>query len=147
MKRATTRRGVLLLASMLVAIVVSAGVALAATINCSGGGALCRGTTVADNISGSTGKDSIFAYGGSDLVAADLGADRIRGAAGNDTIGDGPIRDQSYDVIIAGTGNDKVNTNNTPGRRDYIDCGAGRDTLIADRGIDRQRGCERIFVR
>jgi Ca2+-binding RTX toxin-like protein len=141
-----TSRGVLLLASMLVAVVLFAGVALAATINCAGGGTLCRGTTAADDIQGSSGRDNIYAYGGSDQVGGGSGRDRIRSASGRDTIGDGPLREQSKDVIYAGTGNDKISTNNEPGSTDIVYCGSGFDTLIGD-GIDRQNSCERRFVR
>jgi hypothetical protein len=39
----------------------------------------------------------------------------------------------------AGAGNDTIHARN--GRRDTIDCGAGRDTVWADR-IDRLAHCE-----
>jgi Ca2+-binding RTX toxin-like protein len=146
MKKGTSR-GVLLLASMLVAVVLFAGVALAATINCAGGGTLCRGTTTADDIQGSSGRDSIYAYGGSDSVGGGSGADTIRGGPGRDSIWQGNLREKNTDVIYAGTGDDKVNTNNKRSYKDYAYCGKGFDTLIADPRIDRENSCERIFVR
>jgi dipeptidyl aminopeptidase/acylaminoacyl peptidase len=45
------------------------------------------------------------------------------------------------DVILAGTGNDRVHAND--GHTDRVDCGPGYDTVWADRS-DRLRGCERI---
>jgi hypothetical protein len=47
--------------------------------------------------------------------------------------------------VIAGPGNDVVNCRNRRGG-DVIDCGSGRDRVVADRG-DVIRRCERITRR
>ncbi|HZT92004.1 MAG TPA: hypothetical protein VFA05_08200 [Gaiellaceae bacterium] len=60
----------------------------------------------------------------------------ITGTAGADVI-DGTAN--GGDVIAAGPGDDVVHAKN--GRRDTVDCGAGRDTVYADR-TDRLRRCE-----
>jgi hypothetical protein len=43
--------------------------------------------------------------------------------------------------VLAGAGRDRVNASDS--RRDTVSCGAGRDTVTADRR-DQLRGCERV---
>ena len=138
MTKATTKSGVFLLALMLAVLVVFSGVALAKVI---------KGTNGQDRLIGTNGFDRINGYGGADFIDGGLGGDRLTGGRGNDTMYDGPIRDRSKDVIVASAGNDTVNIANKPNSRDIAYCGGGFDTLIADRRIDRQSGCERIRIR
>jgi Ca2+-binding RTX toxin-like protein len=134
MKTATTRRGVLLLASMLVALVVFAGVALAAVRN---------GTDGDDKLIGTEGFDILRGHGGSDFLNGKRGADRLVGGPQADAIWDGPLSDQRTDYIYAGAGNDRIDTNNEPDHKDVIECGIGRDTIVSGDPQDLvQGGCE-----
>jgi hypothetical protein len=77
------------------------------------------GTARSDRLGGTSGRDSICALAGGDVIHAGAGRDRIEGGSGADSI---YARD---------------------GERDTIDCGAGRDTVRADR-IDKLTRCERV---
>jgi Ca2+-binding RTX toxin-like protein len=117
------RRGVLLLTSIVVMVVVGAGVALAANISCAGGGKGCLGTNQADVITGSSDIDIITAAGSADTVNAAGSADEVYGDSGGDTLnggngndyleggrGDNVARGQAgdFDVVnvVDGDGND-----------------------------------------
>lgn len=71
-----------------------------------------RGTPYADRLYGRGGRDTIYGLGGNDLLVGGAQVDSISGAAGDDVI---QARDRERDTVI---------------------CGAGRDTVLADR-IDR----------
>ena len=62
------RRTILLLSTMMLALLLASGVALAANITCQGGP--CVGTEQNDRITGSQLEDEIQALGGRDLVSA-----------------------------------------------------------------------------
>jgi Ca2+-binding RTX toxin-like protein len=119
-----TRRGVLLLASMLVMLVVVGGVAWAATL---------VGNDGPNTMKGTNGPDRIDGRGGGDWINGRGGADRMWGARGSDTIIDGSRGETYKDRISAGPGNDIINTNNTRNIRDVVTCGSGFDKWIADR--------------
>ena len=77
------RRVMLIVATMLAALLVASGAALAAkAISCKGGGARCVGTDGADEITGTNGKDIIIAGAGRDLIDARGGEDRVRAGGG-----------------------------------------------------------------
>ena len=62
-------RTAILLLTVMVALLVGSGVALAAVISCpTGPGGECRGTRFADQITGTMGVDQIYALGGDDAV-------------------------------------------------------------------------------
>jgi hypothetical protein len=84
------------------------------------------GTSGADTIDAGAGNDVVFAGAGNDVVRGGRGADELSGGAGNNVIDGGPGRD----VIEGGSGSDVVHARD--GERDYISCGAGRDTVVAD---------------
>jgi Ca2+-binding RTX toxin-like protein len=114
---------------------------------------LC-GLAGADVVTGLAGDDVLFgdqcggrraAGDGDDRVTGGPGNDRLFGAGGADVLTGGPGRDTlnggpGHDRLAAGPGVDRVNAKD--GNRDRIDCGAGRDTVRADR-VDRVKGCER----
>ena len=82
----------------------------------------CRiaGTRGADNLRGTSLRDILHGLGGDD---------RIAGRGGNDDLFGGP----GDDSLLA-----------RDGRTDHLDCGPGRDSVVADR-IDRvSRSCERV---
>ena len=91
-----------------------------------------------DRLSGGEGKDSLFGGDGHDSLSGGNGNDRLAGGAGNDRINGG----QGANSYSGGSGNDTIVTAN--GRRETIDCGAGRrDSVRADR-TDTVRNCETV---
>jgi hypothetical protein len=79
-----------------------------------------RGRAAADRVKGLAGNDCLFGDGGADRIVGGAGSDRISGGAGNDVI-------RAKD-----------------GTRDVIRCGAGRDTVVADRSDKVRKDCERV---
>jgi len=97
-----------------------------------------HGVSGNDRLSGSRGRDSINGGSGRDRIAGGSSADRISGDRGNDRL-DG---NSGSDRINGNSGNDRIGARD--GKRDRINCGTGRDTVIADR-IDRvAHNCERV---
>jgi Tol biopolymer transport system component len=100
-----------------------------------------------DRIEGRGGNDQIDAGGADDTVVGGAGDDRIEGRAGNDRIDAGPADDTVVggtgdDRIIAGSGRDVVFVRDR--RRDVVDCGAGRDTVVADAADVITSTCETV---
>ena len=90
----------------------------------------CRAGTTADGEVGvgTVGRDTLRGTRGKDFLCGLAGNDRVVGGGGEDVLQGGA----GADVILA-----------RDGRRDLVDCGAGRDTVQADR-VDRLASCERI---
>jgi Ca2+-binding RTX toxin-like protein len=107
------------------------------TITGGAGDDLLAGGPGADTVEGQRGADDIDGGDGDDRLAGGFGADRILGGAGADTIDGG----QERSSIQGGPGDDRVSSSN--GVRDSVDCGAGNDRVLADRG-DSLRGCESV---
>ncbi len=124
-----------MLVSMLVALMIGSGVAMAAVLN---------GTSGSDRLVGTAFSDIIRGYAGRDYIDGRGSADRLVGGPNADVIIDGPLREQATDFIYAGGGRDRINTNNSPNHRDVIRCGFGFDTVVAADPIDQVRNCERI---
>jgi Ca2+-binding RTX toxin-like protein len=113
---------------------------------------LLNGTPRADRICGLLGNDRINGLGGNDTLFGDAcgkvrkvgaaavkdGNDTLRGGKGNDKLtGGGGVN--KYD---GGPGNDTINARN--GKRETVNCGAGkRDKATVDRR-DRVKGCEKV---
>ena len=102
-----------------------------------------------DDLAGGGGPDRILAGEGDDVVGGDRGNDRIEGGAGNDRLDGGPEKDilvggPGRNSYLAGPGNDVVEAAN--GVRETVNCGTGRDRVVADR-LDRVRQCERVVRR
>ncbi len=116
------------------------------------------GTPAADRIStlggndvvdGAGGDDCILGGDGNDVLRGGAGADEISGGAGNDVIDGGAGDDiitggAGRDTISAGDGNDTVDV--ADGEVDVVDCGAGVDTVVADRA-DVLIHCENVTRR
>jgi len=96
------------------------------------------GTSEADAINAGAGNDVVFAGAGNDVVRGGAGADELSGGVGGDMIDGGP----GSDVIEAGSGSDVVHARD--GVRDSVSCGAGRDTVVADRIDLVSADCERV---
>ena len=100
-----------------------------------------------DRINGGSSNDVISAGSSNDRAAGDQGNDRVSGNSGNDTLFGNSGRDRliggsGSDRISGGSGNDSVSARD--GRRDRINCGAGRDRVVADRRDVVSRNCERV---
>lgn len=95
----------------------------------------------ADKLYGGLGNDTMDGGAGNDYLSGGGGSDHIIGGSGNDTVIGGP---NGGDRISAGTGADKVSSRNK--RKDVVDCGAGRDSVTADK-VDVLRNCERVTRR
>jgi Ca2+-binding RTX toxin-like protein len=133
-----TRRGVSLLASMLVMLVVVGGVAWAVTKVGDNGPNKINGTGNNDKLRGLAGNDRLNGLGG---------ADQMWGDSGHDTLLDGQTVEKSTDRLYGGRGNDFFNTDNNPNHKDIVYCGPGFDTWRADPN-DRYVGgrCEDVRV-
>ncbi|WP_228430526.1 hypothetical protein [Baekduia soli] len=94
----------------------------------------------ADRLDGASGDDRMAGGPGDDRLVAGRGNDRLSGGPGDDTLLPGPGRDR----VLAGGGADTVGARD--GTRDVVDCGAGRDTVRADRR-DHLIGCEKVTRR
>ena len=103
-------------------------------------GKTIKGTAKADRLTGTAGADTIHGNGGNDRISGGAGADKLYGDAGSDTINPGAGRDSAY----GGAGSDTIQARD--GERDVIDCGAGRDTVVADK-TDTVKGCETVKKR
>jgi CSLREA domain-containing protein len=81
-----------------------------------------------DRLFGGAGQDSLIGGGGDDLLDGGGGDDRLAGGAGRN-------------VYRGGAGKDTILARN--GKRESIDCGAGKDRATVDRA-DRVKGCETV---
>ena len=112
------RKGtILLLATVVTALVLGGGAALAAGDSCKDDP--CYGSVGADVLVGTNRGETILLFAGNDFVDALKGRDAVYGGRGNDRI----------DVV--------------DGYRDTVDCGRGRaDTVHYDLVLDTIKGCE-----
>lgn len=120
MKRPT----LLVLTTMAAALVLTGGVALAASISCpTGAGNLCVGTNRADSLTGTLRKDDLQAGGGNDTVRARAGNDRLEGGRGDDTI-KGGMGDDTF-VFTARWERDILNDSSGAGTLDFSALASG----------------------
>jgi Ca2+-binding RTX toxin-like protein len=148
------KRTMLLIASMMPALLVAAGVALAqdgvqkvCNTNCYGTDRddQLSGTANPNIIKGRKGADQIEGNGGKDILNGNLGADAVYGDNGEDKVyggGDNDYMQGGYksDHIGTGSGNDVVAAKD--GFRDQIYCGSGFDRVYVNRS-DVLHGCEK----
>jgi Ca2+-binding RTX toxin-like protein len=111
-----------------------------------------------DRMSGGPGVDYLLGNGGADVLLGGPGRDRLRGSAGDDALSGGPGPDRlagdggsdrlvggrGPDLISGGSGRDDVVARD--GRRDRVDCGAGRDRARID-AKDHVHACETLRPR
>jgi hypothetical protein len=145
-----------------VAALLAAGLALpaaAAVINGTGGADVLVGTSRADTIHGYRGNDVLRGKVGADHLYGGRGADRLypgddaqtdvlRGGPGPDVI-NARIKphERGRDRVYAGGGNDTVRLVEVWGwYTPYVDCGPGKDTLMAPHRMIRSTGCERVVL-
>ncbi|MGI8909603.1 MAG: hypothetical protein ACR2JR_03485 [Rubrobacteraceae bacterium] len=102
-------------------LALSAGVALAATINCTGG--LCEGTDKKDTLFGVSGFDEINGKGGADKIFGKSGDDILRGDFNSN-----PSAVEGDDEVYGGAGKDFLLGE---GGDDLLNGGKGRDFIDA----------------
>jgi Ca2+-binding RTX toxin-like protein len=130
--------GVILVAMFLV-MSLSPGPALAALplIVGTNGGERIAGTNQAEEIRGLGGSDEISDGFGKDLAFGGMGGDNLIGTGG----------DTSVDRFYGGRGNDIFQPRDVPAVKDIVSCGAGTDTVYADKADVMASDCERKRVR
>ena len=96
------------------------------------------GTAGPNTLRGSARADTLRGLGGNDSLYGLAGNDRLFGGSGNDRLFGGTGRD----LLDGGTGNDVISARDR--NRDTIRCGAGRDTVTADRIDAVARDCETV---
>jgi Ca2+-binding RTX toxin-like protein len=101
-------------------------------------GVVRNGRAGADRLAGTPFADTLRGLGGNDVLRGLGGNDRLEGGSGDDRLVGGP----GSDVLLGGAGNDTIEARD--GRRDVVRCGAGRDTVVADRIDSVARDCERV---
>jgi hypothetical protein len=125
-KRGGYMRRIVAMLSAMMMVVLAAGVAFAAEVDCTTDP--CLGTRGDDEIHGTENSDTIRALAGDDFVFSALGDDTI-------------YLDNGKDRADGDSGNDTIDAED--GNVDYIDCGEGRkDTVYYDVGIDTVTNCE-----
>lgn len=87
-------------------------------------GSILLGSSLAQNLFGTSDDDFIFAFGRDDLLKGGAGKDWLFGGSGNDGLKGGAGKD----VLYGGRGNDDLNG------------GAGNDMLYGGKGDDRLEG-------
>ena len=95
---------------------------------------------------GNAGEDKLIGGGIGDQLYGGGGKDLLRGRHGAGVLNGGSRADRIFAVssgtLIQGhTGNDQIHARN--GRRDWIECGPGRDRATTDRHEEHLSGCER----
>ena len=115
---------------------------------------ILSGTRQAEQISGLGGGDQINGGGGADLVKGGLGSDELSDGLGRDTVYGGAgvdnligYGDTSVDYFYAGGGDDTVQSRDIPAVKDVVSCGAGADTIYADKVDVVSYNCEHVRTR
>lgn len=91
-----------------------------------------------DKLNGNDGNDTLFGGPGNDSLKGGKGKDKVFGGRGNDKLTGGA----GVNRYKGGAGKDTINAKN--GKRETVNCGAGRrDKATVDRR-DKVRGCEKV---
>ncbi|PLS87220.1 MAG: hypothetical protein CYG60_03070 [Actinobacteria bacterium] len=98
------RKTISLVASVASAVLIAGGVALAATLQGTGGDDVLVGTTSGDVMIPYGGNDTVYGGEGNDDVRHSFGDDAIKGGPGNDTLRGG----RGSDAIYGGPGKDLI---------------------------------------
>ena len=115
-----------------------------------------NGSSGDDSIAGRAGDDELDGDQGDDDLCGDEGDDHLQGGPGNDDLEGGPGNDdlegqsgndlvvggRGHDVLSGGRGRDRIRARD--GVRDRINCGAGVDTVRADRADVVAANCEHV---
>jgi len=95
--------------------------------------------TLAVNLKGTPGSDVLTGTPKADRLNGGAGNDRLYGMAGPDVL----IGGKGRDTVVGGAGNDRLEVRDR--ERDVVDCGPGRDTVVADQRDAIRRGCEVVL--
>jgi hypothetical protein len=91
-----------------------------------------------DRLHGNAGNDKLFGGGGNDRLNGGSGKDTLDGGKGDDRLTGGP----GVNKYKGGPGKDAIKAKN--GKKETVDCGAGkRDTASVDKA-DRVKNCENV---
>src|ERR687897_63155 len=142
-KEASMKRTMLLIASVMLSLLVAAGVALAQDGVSKVCNTNCRGTDRDDQLSGTSKRNVIKGRGGADQIEGNGAKDTLNGNLGGDAIYGGNGEDKLY-----GGGNDDYMQGGI--RSDYIGTGSGDDVVAAKDGFKDQIYCgsdfDRVYV-
>jgi Ca2+-binding RTX toxin-like protein len=148
------KRTMLLIASMMLALLIAAGVALAKEGVIKVCNTNCNGTERDDQLSGTANPNAIKGRRGADQIEGDGAKDTLNGNLGADAVYGGNSEDKLYggshnDYVQGGSKSDHLGTDSgsdvveaKDGFRDQIYCGSGYDRIYVDR-IDVLHGCEK----
>jgi RTX calcium-binding nonapeptide repeat (4 copies) len=110
-----------------------------------------RSCTGRDTMRGGEGEDRLEGANEGDSLHGNEGADLLIGYAGNDVVRGGPDADriggfEGNDRLMGNSGDDEIDSAffETPGSRDTVSCGRGRDEVIANRNDVVRGDCERV---
>lgn len=95
--------------------------------------------TLAVNLKGTPGSDVLTGTPKADRLNGGAGNDRLYGMAGPDVL----IGGKGRDTLVGAAGDDRLEARD--GERDVVDCGAERDTVVADRLDVVRRSCEIVL--
>jgi Ca2+-binding RTX toxin-like protein len=92
-----------------------------------------------NRVYGGTGSDELTSFSGPDMLKGGTGHDMLQGGSGNDvSIGnagsDSLFDAKGKDRMFGGTGADRIVTRDRSKQDDRVNCGPGRDMVIADPG-------------
>ena len=149
------RRTASILAVVALMVVSTSGVALATyevSMPGTDGEDIISGTEKSEHISGLGGDDRLNGGGGDDLVEGGPGSDKLGDGHGRDTVNasDGADNligqggDTSVDRFYAEGGRDTIQTRDVPAVKDTVECGAGTDTVYADKADVVGDDCEQV---
>lgn len=149
------RRTATILAVVALMVVFSTGVVLAAyevSITGIDDADIISGTRKAEHISGLGGDDRLNGGDGADLIEGDLGSDELGDGGGRDIVNGndgadnliGQGGDTSADRFYADSGSDTVQSRDVPAVKDTVECGAGTDTVYADKADVVADDCEQV---
>ncbi len=130
-KEASMKWMVKLSAAMAIAVVLTAGVALAANIRCDGG--VCNGTSRGDTLRGSAKPDRMNGLGGLDRMNGNRANDVMFGGSGSDNM----FGSFGKDELSGGGGSDTLSGDED---RDRLTGGSDADTLAGAEAQDRLTG-------
>jgi Ca2+-binding RTX toxin-like protein len=106
-----------------------------------------HGRSGPDGLFGEAGNDSLFGESGLDTMEGEDGSNEYFGASGADSILADQSRPGETERVSAGPGNDFINSRDAfffGAEQDNVDCGSGKDRVVADPIDDIAANCETV---